>query len=242
MNFTYTDSAALIDLLRENGYAFSSYVNYPGRGKCVILRHDIDYSLEQAVKLARIEKDLGVRSTYFVLLSSDFYNPASSSSYRYLHEILDLGHDIGLHFDETAYSYERFGMEYFIRKEARILSDLIDVNINSFSLHRPNHFSLETEIRIPGLINSYGEEFFHGFKYLSDSRRRWREPVEEIIEKGEFEKLHILTHAFWYHEDDLTISETILDFLRSASRERKLTMKDNITDLEHILLEAGESL
>lgn len=242
MNFTYTDYAALIDLLRENGYAFSSYVNYPGRGKCVILRHDIDYSLEQAVKLARIEKDLGVRSTYFVLLSSDFYNPASSSSYRYLHEILDLGHDIGLHFDETAYSYERFGMEYFIRKEARILSDLIDVNINSFSLHRPNHFSLETEIRIPGLINSYGEEFFHGFKYLSDSRRRWREPVEEIIEKGEFEKLHILTHAFWYHEDDLTISETILDFLRSASRERKLTMKDNITDLEHILLEAGESL
>ena len=242
MNFTYTDYAALIDLLRENGYAFSSYVNYPGKGKCVILRHDIDYSLEQAVKLARIEKDLGVRSTYFVLLSSDFYNPASSSSYRYLHEILDLGHDIGLHFDETAYSYERFGMEYFIRKEARILSDLIDVNINSFSLHRPNHFSLETEIRIPGLINSYGEEFFHGFKYLSDSRRRWREPVEEIIEKGEFEKLHILTHAFWYHEDDLTISETILDFLRSASRERKLTMKDNITDLEHILLEAGESL
>ena len=242
MNFTYTDYAALIDLLRENGYAFSSYVNYPGRGKCVILRHDIDYSLEQAVKLARIEKDLGVRSTYFVLLSSDFYNPASSSSYRYLHEILDLGHDIGLHFDETAYSYERFGMEYFIRKEARILSDLIDVNINSFSLHRPNHFSLETEIRIPGLINSYGEEFFHGFKYLSDSRRRWREPVEEIIEKGVFEKLHILTHAFWYHEEDLTISETILDFLRSASRERKLTMKDNITDLEHILLEAGESL
>ena len=242
MNFTYKDYQALIGLLRENGYAFSSYVNYPGKGKCVILRHDIDYSLEQAVKLARIEKNLGVRSTYFVLLSSDFYNPASSSSYRYLHEILDLGHDIGLHFDETAYSYERFGMEYFIRKEARILSDLIDVNINSFSLHRPNHFSLETEIRIPGLINSYGEEFFHGFKYLSDSRRRWREPVEEIIEKGEFEKLHILTHAFWYHEDDLTISETILDFLRSASRERKLTMKDNITDLEHILLEAGESL
>ncbi len=242
MNFTYKDYQALIGLLRENGYAFSSYVNYPGKGKCVILRHDIDYSLEQAVKLARIEKDLGVRSTYFVLLSSDFYNPASSSSYRYLHEILDLGHDIGLHFDETAYSYERFGMEYFIRKEARILSDLIDVNINSFSLHRPNHFSLETEIRIPGLINSYGEEFFHGFKYLSDSRRRWREPVEEIIEKGEFEKLHILTHAFWYHEEDLTISETILDFLRSASRERKLTMKDNITDLEQILLEAGESL
>ncbi len=242
MNFTYRDYSALIGLLREKGYAFSSYVNYPGRGRCVILRHDIDYSLEQAVKLARLENELGVRSTYFVLLSSDFYNPASSLSYRYLHEILDLGHDIGLHFDETAYDYDRFGIEYYIRKEARILSDLIDVNISSFSLHRPNRFTLETQIRIPGLINSYGEEFFNGFKYLSDSRRRWREPVEEIIEKGEFEKLHILTHAFWYYDEERDLSRTVLDFIRSASRERKLTMKDNITDLEQILQEAGESI
>ena len=242
MNFSYNDYRALIALLREEGYAFSSYVNYPGTGRCVILRHDIDYSLEQAVKLARLEKELGVRSTYFVLLSSDFYNPASSSSYRDLHEILDLGHDIGLHFDETAYDYDRFGMEYYIRKEARILSDLIDVNISSFSLHRPNRFTLETQIRIPGLINSYGEEFFNGFKYLSDSRRRWREPVEEIIRKGEFEKLHILTHAFWYHEQEKDLTGTVMEFIRSASRERQLTLADNITDLDKILAEAEERL
>ena len=240
MNFTYNDYRALIELLRENGYAFSSYINYPGRGKCVILRHDIDFSLEQAVKLARVENELGVRSTYFVLLSSDFYNPSSSSSYRYLHEILDLGHDIGLHFDETAYNYERFGIEYYIRKEARILSDLIDVNINSFSLHRPNHFTLETGIQIPGLINSYGEEFFTGFKYLSDSRRRWREPVEDIIRAQTYERLHILTHAFWYHQKDIDLTETIVDFIRSASDERKMTLKENITNLEQILLGTGD--
>lgn len=242
MNFTYRDYGALIALLREEGYAFGSYVSYPGEGRCVILRHDIDYSLEQAVKLARLEKELGVRSTYFVLLSSDFYNPASSSSYRDLHEILDLGHDIGLHFDETAYDYDRFGIEYYIRKEARILSDLIDVNISSFSLHRPNRFTLETAIRIPGLINAYGEEFFRGFKYLSDSRRRWREPVEEIIRKGEHEKLHILTHAFWYHEEEKDLGATVTEFIRSASRERERTLAENITDLEKILHEAGESL
>ena len=242
MNFTYKGYSALIDLLRENDYSFSSYINYPAKGKCVILRHDIDYSLEQAVKLARLEKELGVRSTYFVLLSSDFYNPASSSSYRYLHEILDLGHDIGLHFDETAYSYDGLGIEYYIRKEARILSDLIDVNINSFSLHRPNHFTLETDIRIPGLVNSYGEEFFVGFKYLSDSRRRWREPAEEIIREGKYEKLHILTHAFWYRDVEESLPRTVTDFIRSASSERKLTMQDNITGLDQILSEAGEKL
>ena len=50
------------------------------------------------------------------------------------------------------------------------------------------------------MINSYGQTFFHDFKYLSDSRRRWREPVEEIIRSGTYDRLHILTHAFWYHK------------------------------------------
>lgn len=235
MNFTYDAYRSLLQLLSANGYAFCSYNNYPRKEKCVIMRHDIDYSLEQAVKLARIESENGIRSTYFVLLSSDFYNPASSSSYKYLHEIIDLGHHVGLHFDETAYSYESYTLEYYIRKEARILSDLLDVNINAFSLHRPNKNTIETELSIPGLVNSYGNEFFLGFKYLSDSRRRWREPVEEIIEAGQFQRLHILTHAFWYHDADQSIEQTVTEFIGSSGTDRTNCLRENITALDEII-------
>ena len=41
----------------------------------VILRHDIDCSLKAALKMAKIEDDLDVTSTYFILLTSEFYNP-----------------------------------------------------------------------------------------------------------------------------------------------------------------------
>lgn len=136
-----------------------------------------------------------------------------------MHEISDLGHDIGLHFDETAYTYDTHDIDYYIFKEAKILSELTDLSITSFSLHRPNRYTIETQLEIPGLINSYGEEFFHSFKYLSDSRRRWREPVESIIESEQYERLHILTHAFWYHNKSFEIGETVSNFLGKAKED-----------------------
>ena len=87
------------------------------------------------------------------------------------------------------------------------------------------------------MVNSYGRTFFHDFKYLSDSRRRWREPVEEIIRSGDYNRLHILTHAFWYHEQEETLRETVGQFIRSAGGERYRQLRENITDLESILRE-----
>ena len=104
------------------------------------------------------------------------------------------------------------------------------------SMHRPSQATLESDLQIPGMINSYGQTFFHDFKYLSDSRRRWREPVEEIIRSGTYDRLHILTHAFWYHKADESITETVSAFIRSANAERYGQMQENITDLASIVM------
>ena len=50
------------------------------KDRVVILRHDIDYSLDKAVALAELERELGVSSTYFVLLTSEFYNLLSKDN------------------------------------------------------------------------------------------------------------------------------------------------------------------
>lgn len=55
----------------------------------MILRHDIDNSLSQALRLAEIEAEEGVKSTWFVLLRTDFYNPASAASQKTLRRIRD---------------------------------------------------------------------------------------------------------------------------------------------------------
>lgn len=232
----------LLALLRQGGYAFTGYHDYQAHPRCVILRHDIDNSLPQALRLAEIEAEEGVKSTWFVLLRTDFYNPASASAQKMLRRIRELGHEIGLHFDEMAYSREggigpcaNSSTEERIVHEANILADVCGCPVTAVSMHRPSKATLEADLKIPGMVNSYGKTFFHDFKYLSDSRRRWREPVEDIIRGGEYDRLHILTHAFWYHEQDQDITESVGAFIRSANNERYEQMMENITDLPSIL-------
>lgn len=242
MEFTYTAYRALLDLLRQGGYAFTNYHDYQTHPRCVILRHDIDNSLSQALRLAEIEAEEGVKSTWFVLLRTDFYNPASAASQKTLRRIRELGHEIGLHFDEMAYDgkggigfYASSSTEELIVCEAGILADICGCPITTVSMHHPSKATLEEDLKIPDMVNSYGQTFFHDFKYLSDSRRRWREPVEDIIRGGEYDRLHILTHAFWYHEREQDITESVGAFIRSANAERYEQMMENITDLPSIL-------
>lgn len=242
MAFTYAFYRSLLGLLWENNYTFTDYHRYAEKSRCVILRHDIDNSLSQALRLAEIEAEEGVKSTWFVLLRTDFYNPASAAAQKTLRRILELGHEIGLHFDEMAYagaggigSYASSSTEELILREAGILADICGCPITTVSMHRPAKETLEADLKIPGMVNSYGQTFFHDFKYLSDSRRHWREPVEEIIRGGEYDRLHILTHAFWYHEQEQDITESVGAFIRSANAERYERMMENITDLPSIL-------
>lgn len=239
MNFTYETYREMLKLLQEKGYAITNYHEFLDCKRCVILRHDIDSDIAQAVRMAEVEAACGVRSTYFVLLRTGFYNPAFAPALAKLHRIQELGHELGLHFDEAAYPIgtpeETAGR---ILQERDILSLILKTPVTTVSMHRPSRATLEANLRIPGMVNSYGQTFFHNFKYLSDSRRRWREPVADIICGGIYDRLHILTHPFWYHDEDQTQEQCVSDFVNNANRQRYAMFKENITDLETIMKES----
>lgn len=238
MEFTYKSYKCLIETLKRERYFFSDYHNWSKTEKCVILRHDIDYDIKKAVKFAIFEHEEGVQSTYFVLLTSGFYNVFSKESCDCLKRIADAGHEIGLHFDEIRYSDTESNFEKIselIHYEAEILGRAIGKEIRVVSMHRPSKGLLESNLEIPGLINSYSQTFFKDFKYLSDSRRQWREPIEEIIHSGEYNRLHILTHAFWYNEIEQDIKSSLLMMINSGNRDRYEIMNENFTKLGDIV-------
>ena len=234
MDFSFKDYENLIRLIIDNGYSICDYHDYSKSKKCVILRHDIDQSIDKAYKLACIESELGVSSTWFVLLRTDFYNVASQKSLKLINAMQNQGHEIGLHFDEMAYK-DRDDIVNNIVKEADILSHIIEAPVTTVSMHRPSKETLEADYTIPNIINSYGKLFFNEFKYLSDSRRYWREPVESIVESGRYKRLHILTHAFWYNTCTKEMDTIIRDYINNAKFERYESMKNNIRDLESVL-------
>lgn len=236
MEFTYNGYLRLLSLLKEHGYKTTDYHAYQEHRRCVILRHDIDMDLAAAVRFGEQEAEAGVHSTYFVLLRTDFYNPASRGSLEQLRCLQALGHEIGLHFDEKAYpdgtpeeTVDR------ILKERDILASLLETAVTTVSMHRPSKTTLDADLKIPGMVNSYGKIFFHDFKYLSDSRRHWREPVLDIARSGEYDRLHILTHAFWYHDKEEDIAASLGQFIRAANRVRYGQVSDNIRDAHEVL-------
>lgn len=239
MDFTYASYERLIKKIKEKNYKIVTYHDCRGHEKCIILRHDVDYDLSKAVEFAHFEYMCGgIKSTYFVLISSNFYNVLSKENAIRLQDILKYGHEIGLHFDEECYP-EIIGNPPEICKkiiqEAELLSVVLGQPVTTVSMHRPSKAILEADLKVPGIINSYENFFFHNFKYISDSRRCWREPVEKIVEMECYEKLHILTHPFWYFDEERTIDETVKCFVNSANKQRYYQLNSNITDLNTIM-------
>ena len=122
-----------------------------------------------------------------------------------------------------------------VEKERKLMSDILDIEITSVSMHRPSKETLAANYKLSGVINSYSKTFFEEFKYLSDSRRCWREPVLDIINSNQYKKLHIVTHPFWYAEKDLSTSDICKQFVNSANHSRYIQMRENITDFEEFM-------
>lgn len=236
MEFTYLAYEKLIKQLKDKGYKFCDYTNYIDRNKVVILRHDVDTSLNKALEMVKLENSLGVSAYYFVLLSTDFYNVNSEKSLKILKEIRQLGGKIGLHFDEKKYNLKsKEDYIKYVNYELDILSRILEEKIDVVSMHRPSKDFLEMDLEIPNVINSYQKKFFNDFKYVSDSRMNWRENVEEIIDSEKYNQLHILTHSFWYSEKIESLEEKLKQFLKLAIKERYESLEDNIRDFNSIL-------
>lgn len=234
MEFEFKSYIFLISIIREHGYSFSNYHNYSCHTDCCILRHDVDMSLDYALKFAQLENEIGVGSTFFVLFTSDFYNVASAKSVKQIKSILSLGHEIGLHFDEVKYPSD-VNLPKMIEKEAYLMSNVLDIPIKTVSMHRPSKKTLSADYQIDGLVNSYSSVFFKEFKYLSDSRMNWRENPLDVIQNGIFQRLHILTHPFWYREEASSMQTICRDFCIKALDDRYYGMSENVSDFTNVL-------
>ncbi len=65
--------------------------NHPD--KCIILRHDVDRKPIRALKMAQMEHEHGIRSTYYFRTVKEVFQP------EIIRQIAELGHEIGYHYE-----------------------------------------------------------------------------------------------------------------------------------------------
>lgn len=63
--------------------------------KVVSIRHDVDDDIGKAKRMARLEMEMGVYSSYFLLVNHSYY----SGGIYHANYISQLGHEVGIHID-----------------------------------------------------------------------------------------------------------------------------------------------
>ena len=238
MEYTWKAYKNLIDIIKNNGYVFTDYFKYHNYNKVCIMRHDIDFDIEKAVKMSDYEKEFGITAIYFVLCDSPLYNILSSDNVNNLKHIIANGSEIGLHFDaSTINTYDELELKVLKYKniiESNILDGTDKKELKVMSYHIPNEKSLNFDKEIiSGLVNVYSKKYFVEFKYISDSGHRWRENPEEIIKNGKNYKIQCLTHPIWYldkNSDTKFFYEQIID----NKSKRKKYLIDNFKCFKNI--------
>lgn len=179
----------------------------------IILRHDIDFDVDMACKVAKVEIDAGVRSTFFFMTTCDTYNILSIPNRKKIKEIAELGFEIGLHFDPTVYDENDVdALERYVKEEAGLIENIIGEEVKTVSLHNP---SVHGQYPIfKQFINAYDLNFFNDSKYLSDSRFLFsgKDPYE-FVKQVKDSVVQVLLHPMHYHDKEKTYPEIFADYI-----------------------------
>ena len=209
-DFSLDHYAELLDAARAGGYRFQHFDRLPEAGD-VLLRHDVDLSLDAALRLAELEASAGATATYFLMTESVFYNLASAEGREAIERLRGLGHRVGLH-------------AVYPRLE---LDERFDAAV---AWHNPDPEYMR--VPVDGAVNVMQDGYFDPATYRSDSNQHWRSGCpHDALREGAFPWLQLLTHPEIWVYPGRTMGETMRAML-DAERERRLgQLADDRIDL-----------
>lgn len=201
-DFTLDNYRRLIELAKGKGFNFISYTDeFLQERKDILWRHDVEFEPDVALKMAEIENEAGVKSTYFFQLHSQFYNLLDKHYSDIFKKIKEQGHYVGLHFDSHYYGInEESQLEKYITLDREYLETVLDVKIDTFSFHNTTPFTQSClKFHYAGLINVYSSHFKSKFNYCGDSLGYWRfDRLEDVLNNDSIQHLQVLIHdANW---------------------------------------------
>ena len=231
--FSFEDYKEIIRIIQSTGRA-ASYKRALEKDEFILMRHDVEYSVERAYALARVESSMDFTSTYFFQWTNNSYNVLSRRNMDMIKDMHERGHHIGLHFALNGMT-DMEQIRKQIVKEMNILSEMFGFQVDTFSVHRPSKDILRENIKLPGIINAYQDDFFTfaenvtedtpvKVKYMSDANHIWRYGYPDEANITGYKKVQILTHPFAWCKKGYDN----FDNYKSLVREKYAEMIDSI--------------
>jgi len=216
MIFKYSELRRFLRHIKQI-YLITSLDKWDG-SNAIILRHDVDFNIESAYKLALIEKEIGITSTFFIMTTAHTYNPMSIKNRKMLVEMVKLGFEIGLHFDSSVYGNINIDkMKNKVDEEASVLFSIINKKIVSISLHNP---SVNGKYLIfEGYNNAYDKKIFSPKIYLSDSIMKFRHNIYEFVKRVKTTHIQILLHPLHYTKNGGNYATIMSEFINTFTKD-----------------------
>ncbi len=224
-NITYV--SFLKKIKKKYKFIFFDELNLK-KNKQLILRHDIDFDLYYALKIAKIERKLNIKSTFFFLIRSDSYNLFSPESLKIIKEIKKLKHQISLHFDPSV--YQDNNVEVGLKYEKELFEILTNQKLKIISFHRPMRKYINLNKKISGLDNTYMNKYMKKIFYFSDSANNFRfgDPTKTNAFKNKL-NIQLLLHPIWWQNQFKTDSNRVIkNLFIEKNKQFNLHLSKNI--------------
>lgn len=165
-------------------------------GKRYILRHDVDMSADGALKLGKIEHEMGITSNFFFQLNSATYQMLSERCIAICKELQYMGHLVGLHVDSALFREDE---ENILATINWIRESLFPIDY-AVSFHRPAKDTLGK--RYMAFVSAYADNLFNTELYASDSRGEdfFYEKLDAILDK-KVPFFQLLLHPCWWENE-----------------------------------------
>ena len=98
MDFTLKTYKSLINAIIKAGYSiqtFEGFIQNP-KEKVVVLRHDVDRLPENALKIAKVESDFGLKASYYFRVVPFVFDESI------IKECVKLGHEVSYHYEDLS--------------------------------------------------------------------------------------------------------------------------------------------
>ncbi len=178
-DFTLKIYKKLLTITIDIGYNITTFERYLStdnlRDKIVILRHDVDRKPENALKMAEIENELNVRSTYYFRIVKESYDE------DIIKQIVKMNCEIGYHYEELSLAKGNF-VEAIVLFEANLEKFRQFYPVKTICMHGSPLSKWDNRLiwkkynykKNYGIIaEPYFDIDFNKVLYLTDTGRRW---------------------------------------------------------------------
>jgi hypothetical protein len=189
----------------------------------LFLRHDVKISLQHALPMAEIEHEYNLPATYMIRVDSPLYSLAERSARVHLLELIQMGHEVGLHFDlASAEPQSQSFLEIIdmrLRTACERLEQIICCPVRSISLQRPMPLLFNGPLLIQRRVNADSRELRNW--YVSDTGGDWHEQnLLSRTAKPQKQILQFVLHPIWWGETYLSAPQRLQGFFELTTKDK----------------------